>query len=200
MKRMFTQGRSFFGTMLFAHVAIMILSLALQSSFINDWIVGHPVVYWIIYAALAVGYFWISAQESVNQSGQDAQREQNCLDRGEKEEASLTWQPWFGLRYAAVLEAPFLLLTVAAGLLRDLPRIIAGILPNLWYSAWQPALDLWPSAYPWLYLIPGVLAVIVPAVFYPEGKRRFLLMRQHMLENTERIRSNEKPIRIPRGQ
>ena len=28
MKRMFRQGRSFFGTLLFAHVAIMILSLA----------------------------------------------------------------------------------------------------------------------------------------------------------------------------
>lgn len=200
MKQMFLQGRSFFGTLFFAHVAIMILSLALQSSFLNDWIVGHPAVYWTVYAILAAGYLVISAQESVNQAGQDAAREQNCLERELPDEAAKAYQPWYGLRYAFVLEAPFLVLTVLSGVLTGLPQILTGILPNLWYSAWQPLRDAWSSAYPWMYLIPGTLAVLVPAVVFPEGKRRFLLMRRHMLENTERIRGNEKPIRIPRGK
>jgi len=200
MKRIFQQGRSFFGTLIFAHIAILILSMALQGSFLNAWIVGHPVVYWGIYGILAVGYLVISAQESVNQAGQDAQREQGCLDRGETEEAELSYQPWYGLRYALILEAPFLALTVLTGVLSGLPQIITGILPTLWYSAWLPVRDAWTAGYPWMYLIAGFLAIAVSAAVYPEGKRRYRLMRQHMLENTERLRSNEKAIRIPRGK
>jgi len=200
MKQMFQQGRGFFGTLIFAHVAILILNIALQSSFLNDWIMAHPAIFWIVYCALALGYLWVSAQEAVNQAGQDAQREQGCLDRGETEEAKRAYQPWYGLRYAAVMEAPFLVLTVVTGLLTGLPQIIVGIIPGLWYSAWLPVREAWNAAYPWMYLIAGVLAIAVPGVVYPEGKRRYRLMRQHMLENTERIRSNEKPFRIPRGQ
>ena len=198
---MLQHARGYFGTRVFAHVGIVVLSVAIQGSFLNNWISSHAVVYWGIDAVLMIGYLVISAQESINQAGRDAQIQQGCIDRGEGEaEQSAAYQPWYGLRNAAILELPFMILTVISGFAGGMTSVITGIFPNLWYAAYQPVRDLWPAGYPWMYLIFGAVAVLVGAVVYPEGKRRFLLMREHMLENTERLRRNEAKVRIPRGK
>jgi len=189
----------YFGTLIFAHVGITIFHLGLQGGFLYNWLCNHMWLYWTIYAILALGYLVISAQESVNQAGRDAQRLQGCLDRGENEEGKKCYQPWYGLRNAAILEAPVMLLSLIMAFVSGIPGIFVGLLPNLWYCAWTPVKEALPNLFPWLYLAIGALSILVNGLVYPEGKRRFEKMRVHMLENTERIRNREKPIRIPRG-
>jgi len=198
---MFSQGRSYFGTLFFARFGVMLLALALQTSFLNSWLSSLGFFYYLLYAAMAVGLWLITWQEAVNLGGRDAQKMQGMQDRGESEEAQKqVCSPWYGLRYAAVLEAPFFLLALVSGVTGGLASILLGILPNLWNAAWMPFRDIVPGLFPWLYLFFGVITVGLSYLGYPVGIKRFALMRQHMLENRDRLKSNQKAIRIPRGK